>query len=258
MRSFFRSTNPPSGVRLLGAHLAEEVHHTGEDNQQDTTTGAQSQHLGDEALVQGAEALLLHDCADRRPGPVVLGGLTGDLGRVLNARLDHVHRCVEDCTGDTTNGTGDQVIARLLALVAGLGGGHLGTDLEDTAKVASVPQDVAPEGRLEAIVHGQWTLLLDDLLDDIQHAIVLASRSLVLQADLDQLEGNNDKGLGSTSRRTGQRRKTLGLLLHAKQIAVEAAPAVIGGELGRTLRRLHQDRSGDTAVKAREAVGNRV
>lgn len=131
---------------LLIAHVAEEIHDTGVDDKQDTTTRAETQDLRGEALVQGSEALLLHNGAESRPGPVVLGDLARNLGGVLDARLDDVHGGVEDSTSDTTNATSDQVVAGLLVLVAGLDGRQLCANLEDTAKVTSVPQDVAPHG----------------------------------------------------------------------------------------------------------------
>lgn len=239
---------------LLVAHLAEEVHHIGEDDKQDTTTRSETQHLGGEALVQSGETLLLHDRAKGRPGPVVLGSLAGNLGGVLDAGLDDVHGGVEESTSDTTNGTSNQVVTGLLALVAGLGGGQLGANLEDTAEVTGVPEDVTPQGRLETVVHGQWALSLHNLLHNIKHTVVLAGRSLVLQTNLDQLEGNNNKRLSGTSGGTGQNSQTLGLLLHLEQVAVEGTPAVIGSELGGTLGGLHQDGCGDTAVQGLEAA----
>jgi hypothetical protein len=233
---------------LLATNLTEKVHDTRENNEQNTTTGTETEHLGDETLVEGAEAFFLHDGANGRPGPVVLGHLAGDLGGVLDARLDDVHGGVEDGTRDTTDGTRDQVVAGLLGLVAGFGSGELRADLEDAAEVAAVPEDVTPQRRLEAVVHGKRTLRGDDLAHHVQHTVVLACGSAILQTDLDQLKGHDHKGLGGARGGTCQHGQRLCLLLRAEQSPVEGAPAVVGGELGRTLGSLHQDGGRDTAV----------
>jgi hypothetical protein len=123
-------TSAASHLHLLSVtHVAEEVHHTGEDNEQNTTSGTQPQHLGQETLVQSWEALLPHDGAERRPCPVVLGYRAGDLGRVLDARLDDVHGCVEDGTDCATDSTRHEVIEDLALLVSCRG--QQSADLED-------------------------------------------------------------------------------------------------------------------------------
>ena len=237
---------------LLSTHPAEEVHDIGKHNQQDTTTGAQTEHLRHETLVQGAEPFLLHDGGHGRPGPIVLGHLAGHLGGVLDPRLDHVHRGVEDGTDDTTNGTGNQVVAGLLALVTGLNLGKLGADLEDRAEVASIPEDVTPQGRFETVVHCERSFGLDNLLHDVQHAIVFGRA--VLETDFDQFKGDNDECLGGTGGSTGQSSQALRLLLHTKQATVVRTPAVIGRELGRTLGGFHQNGGRDTTVQTGSAV----
>ena len=179
------------------AHAAEEIHDSGEDHEQDTTAGTQSQDLGCEALVQSAEALLAEHCAQGRERPVVLGHLAGDLGRVLDARLDDVHGGVQDGTDSATNGTRDQIVGDLALLVRCCG--QQGADLENAAKVSSVPQDVTPQGGLETLVQRERTLLLDDLSNAVHHAVVFVGLRLVLEANLDQLEGNDDEGFGRTS-----------------------------------------------------------
>jgi len=79
-----------SPLRRAVPHLAEEVHHTSVDNEKDTATRAQTEDLGNEALVQRAEAFLLGHGDHGRPGPVVFGSDAGHLDGVLNTRLDHV------------------------------------------------------------------------------------------------------------------------------------------------------------------------
>lgn len=160
-------------------HLTEEVHHTSEDNEQDTSTRAKSEHLGDETLVESTEALLLENRAQRRERPIVLGCHTRDLGSVLNSALHHVQRSVEDGTDSATNGTRDKVVADLNRLVAGRVGRKHGADLENTAEVTGVPEDVAPHGRLETLVKGKRTFGLDDLANDVKRAGVLGGLGLV-------------------------------------------------------------------------------
>ncbi len=91
----FPNTSAPRGIfpplETLGLpHLAEKVHHARVDNKQDTAAGSQPENLGQEALVQGAEAFLLGNGGDTGPRPVVLGGLAWDLDGVLDAALDDV------------------------------------------------------------------------------------------------------------------------------------------------------------------------
>jgi hypothetical protein len=160
-------------------HLAEEVHHTSEDNEQDTSTRAKSEHLGDETLVQCTEAFLLEDRAKRRECPVVLGCHAGHLGSVLNSALYHVQRSVKDGTDSATNGTRDQVVADLDRLVTGRVRGEHGADLEDAAEVTGVPEDVAPHGGLKTLVEGERTFSLDNLANDVKRTRVLGGLSLV-------------------------------------------------------------------------------
>ena len=169
-----------SSSRLVEAlHLAEEVHHSGEDNEQNTSTRAKSEHLGDETLVERTEALLLEDRAQRREGPVVLGYHAGNLGGVLNSALYHVHGGVKDGTDGATDGTRDKVVADLDRLVAGRVRGKHSANLEDTAEVTGVPEDVAPHGGLETLVECERTLGLDNLANDVKGAIVLGGLSLI-------------------------------------------------------------------------------
>lgn len=181
----------------VSTHLAEKVHDTSEHDQEDTATWTQSEHLGQETLVKSTEAFLAHDGAKSRPCPVVLGYGSCDLGRVLNARLDHVHGGVEDGTDGSTNSTGDEIVCDL----ALLGGGRREElpNLENAAKVSGVPEDMTPHGRLEALVEGERALVLHGLREAIDHAVVLVRLRLVLETDLDELEGNDDEGLSSSS-----------------------------------------------------------
>lgn len=66
-------------------HLLEQLDYLRENDEEDTSTGAQTQDLGQETAVQGAEAFLLGDGRERRVGPVVLGGNAGHPGSVLDA-----------------------------------------------------------------------------------------------------------------------------------------------------------------------------
>jgi hypothetical protein len=170
-------------------------------------------YLGQETLVQSAETLLLEHSSDGGESPVVLGDLASDLGGVLNSALDDVQGSVEDGSESTTNGTRNEIVGDLSLLVLSLGK-HL-SDLENAAKVTSVPEDVAPHGTLETLVEGERTLVLDCLDDTVDHAVVLSSRSLVLETNLDELEGNDDKRLGSTSSGTGEDGERLVHLIHA-------------------------------------------
>jgi hypothetical protein len=170
-------TSPSHLVEAL--HFAEEVHHTSEDDEQDTSTRAKSEHLGNETLVKRAEALLLEDRAERRECPVVLGCHAGHLGGVLNSALYHVQRSVENGTDGATNGTRDQVVADLDRFVAGRVRGKHGADLEDAAEVTGVPEDVAPHGGLETLVEGERTFGLHDLTNNVKRTRVLGGLSLV-------------------------------------------------------------------------------
>lgn len=239
------------GLCLLPPHFTEKVHDAGEDDQEDTTSRSETEDLGQETLVKRAESFLASDGAESGPGPVVLGHDAGDLGGVLNARLDDVHGGVEHRSGRSTNGTGDQVVHNLLALVTRLRGGHLGAHLENAAKVTGVPQDVAPQCRLETIVQRQGSLLLDNLAHNIQHSVVLVRLRLVLQPDLDQFERHHDKCFRGSCGSASEDGQGLGGLFNTEQVTVERAPGVIGGELGSTLGSLHQDGGGDTTVKTR-------
>lgn len=226
--SLFALTRAAEGNLFALAHATEEIHDSGEDHEQDTTTGSQSQHLGCEALVQSAEALLAEHCAQGRERPVVLGHLAGDLGRVLDARLDDVHGGVQNGTDSATNGTGNQIVGDLALLVRGRG--QQGADLENAAEVSSIPQDVAPQSGLETLVQRERTLLLDDLSNAVHHAVVFVGLRLVLEANLDQLEGNDDEGFGRTGSCASQNGQRLVHLLLAEQVAVEGAPRVVGSE----------------------------
>jgi hypothetical protein len=55
---------------------------------------------------------------------------------------------------------------------------------------------------------------------------------LILQTNLDQLEGNDDERLGGTSGSAGEDGETLGHLGDAEEITVELAPLVVCGKLG--------------------------
>ena len=168
----------------------------------------------------------------------------------MNSALDDIHGGVENRTDGATDGTRDEVVGHLAALILSLGQ-HL-ADLEDATKVTSVPENMTPHGTLKTLVHGQDTLILDRLDDTVGHAIVFAGGRLVLQANLDELEGNDDEGFGGTGSSTGKNGERLVHLAYAKHLAVNLAPFVVGGELGGTLGGFHQDRRGDAAVETGE------
>lgn len=73
------------------------------------------------------------------------------------------------------------------------------SDLENAAEVTGVPENVAPHGALETLVQSKRALVLDGLDNTVNHAVVLSSGGLVLETNLDELEGNDDEGLGGTS-----------------------------------------------------------
>ena len=206
-------------------------------------------YLGHESLVKGGETLLAGDSEDGRPGPVVLGHLSSDLGGVLDSALDDVHGRVQDGSDGATDGTRDEVVGHLGLLVLRLG--EQLPDLEDAAKVAGVPQNVAPHGALQALVQAEDALLADRLGHAVQRAGVLGS--LVLHADLDELEGDDDNGLGGTGGGAREDREGLVHLGLVEDAAVDLAPLIVGGELGSTLGGLHQDGGRDSSVQAGES-----
>lgn len=209
-------------------------------------------YLGEEALVQSAGTLLLENSIDTWPGPVVFGDLSDSFGRVLDATLDDVHGGVENGAESATDGTRYQIIGHLALLGASLGE-HL-ADLEDAAKVTGVPENMPPQGTLQSLIHGQDALVPDRLDNAVNHAIVLAGGSLVLEPNLDKLKGHDDERLGSAGGGTGQNGQRLVHLVHAKHVAVEFAPFVIGSEFGGTLGRLHENRSRNASIEARKAA----
>ena len=218
----------------ISTHLTEEVHDTGEDDQQNTTTRSQSEHLGQETLVESTETFCPQDCAESRPRPVVLGDLSNNLSRVLDARLHNVHGCVEDGTDRATDGTGHKVVGDLALL--GCSGWQKGTDLENAAEVSGVPKNVAPHGGLETLVQSEGTLLPHDLGEAVNHAVVLVGLCSVLQTNFDELEGNDDEGFGGTSSGSGKDGERLVHLLLAEEVAVEGAPGVVCGEFSGPVR----------------------
>lgn len=74
---------------------SEEVHSGSEDNQEDTTTWSQSQHLWKKTFVQSAETFLLVDSQQRWESPVIFSNLTWLENGVLDSRLDNVEWSVE-------------------------------------------------------------------------------------------------------------------------------------------------------------------
>lgn len=104
----------------------------------------------------------------------------------------------------------------------------------NTTEVTSVPGNVSPHSGLESVVHSEGSLLGNNLLDDIDHTVVLSGGGLVLETDLDELERNDDEGLGGSGSGSGKDGKSLGLLVDSEGLAVELAPLIIGGKLGST------------------------
>lgn len=237
---------------LLLLPRSEGVHDSGENDEEDTTSGTESQNLGNESLVQSGETLLLENGANGREGPVILGNDTRDLGGVLNSALDDIQGGVENGTNGTTDGTGDEIVDHLALL--GIGLGEELSDLENAAKVTSVPEDVAPESALKTLVEGKGALILDSLDDTVNHTVVLSSRGLVLETNLDELEGNDDERLGGTSGSTSEDGERLVHLADTESVAVELSPLVVGGELGSSLGSLHENGGRDTAVESRETL----
>lgn len=214
----------------VATHLAEEVHDTSEHNEEDTTSWTEPENLGQEALVEGTETFLAHDGTEGGPCPVVLGHGSDNLGRVLDARLHNVHGSVENGTDCTTDGTGHEIVGDLALLGSSLR--QEGADLEDTAEVTGVPENVAPHSRLETLVKGERALILYDLRKAVHHAVVLVRLRLVLKSNLDELEGDNDEGFGRTSSCASENGKRLIHLGLTEEVAVERSPGVVSGELG--------------------------
>lgn len=211
--------------------LAEDGREGLDDKQKDTTTGSETEDLGRKALVQGTEALLASDADESGVGPLASGV-------ELQTRLDDIEGSVDDSTDETTDGTGGEVVTHLLVL--GLGLGKESLDLEDRTEVTTVPPPVTPESGLHALVDTgdvraarrsqntisyspEETVGLDDLLDNVEGASV--GRGLVLETDLDQLKGGNDKRLGGTGEATSEEGDALGGLLLAAVSEDRAPPA---------------------------------
>lgn len=229
---------------------SEEVHATGEDNQQNTSSGTESQNLGHETLVQSSKALLSEDSDHGRKSPVVLGNDTRHSGGVLDSRLDDIKGGVEHGTGGSSDRSGNQIVDHLALLVGGLG--EQLSHLENDTEVSRVPGDVSPQSGLQTVVQSEGTLLSDDGLDDISHTGVLGR--LVLESDLDKLKGNNNKGLGGSGGGSSENGQRLGHLGHAKGVSVKLAPLVVGGKLDGSLGGLHEDGGRDSSVQTGEAL----
>lgn len=148
--------------------------------------------------------------------------------RVISCRLRINVRSIENSSKGSSGGAGDEIVQHLSLLGLLLGQNRL--DLVDDTKVTGVPGNVSPHGALESVVHGQNSLLGDNLAHDIDHARVLAGGGLVLQANLDELEGDDNERLGRSSSGTSQNRQGLGLLSHAEGVAVDFPPLVVGGK----------------------------
>ncbi len=252
----YRNDSPSASLRRCRRrrlHLPKPVHDARIHDQEHPSTRTQPQHLRQEALIQRRKALLSHHRRQTRPRPVILGHTTGHLGTILDARLDDIHGGVEDGADRAADGAGQKIRAHRLRLVARRRLRHQTADLEDTAKVAGVPEDVAPQGGFQPVVQGQGPLRPDRLRHAVQHARVPPRRGAVLHADLDQLEGHYDEGLGRARGRAGEDGERLVRLLHAEEVAVEEPPRVVGREFGRAFGRLHADRRRDAPVQTREA-----
>lgn len=215
---------------LLLAQLAEEIHHAREHDEQDTSTRTQSQHLWQKALIQRTKALFPRNRTQRRPCPVILWHLTSNLWRILNTRLNHIHRSIKNRTNRSTHRPRNQIIRDLPLLIRR--SRQQRADLENTTKVPRVPEDVAPHCRLEALVEREGAFLLDDLGDAVDHAVVLVGLGAVLEADFDEFEGDDDEGFGCAGGGAGEDGEGLVHFGDAEEVAVEGAPGVVGGEFG--------------------------
>jgi len=214
----------------LSTHRTEEVHDARENDQQDTTSRTQPEHLGHETLVQGRESLFPHDRTESGPCPVVLGHLSRNFLRILDAALDDIHRSIQNSTDSSTNSTRNQIIGHLTLLI--LSRRHQCAHLENAAKVPSVPEDVAPHCALETLIESQGTFLAHRLGEAVNHAGVFVCLSLILETDLDKLKGDDDEGFGGTGGGAREDGEGLGHFGRAGEVAVEFAPFIVGGELG--------------------------
>ena len=183
------------------------------DDEEDTTTGAETENLGGITLPERAVALLLEDLEDGGPGP------GSSSGRVLEARLDDVEGGVEG-GGEGARESSNHKVAEhkeLTALPVALGRGR-SVDSVDGTEVGGVPNSVTPEGGLETLVEGQRSLLTEGLHDGIHGVSIATSVGTILHTNLDQLEGNDDNSLSHTGARTsgsGSRQRQL-LILSSK------------------------------------------
>ena len=147
----------------------------------------------------------------------------------LKQRAEWDIRSVEHGSKNSSGATSDEIVKHLSLL--GLLLGEKLLDLVNNTKVAGVPGDVSPHGALKTVVHGQNSLLGDNLADNVHHSRVLAGRRLVLKSDFDELEGNDDERLGGSGGGSGQNGQSLGLLSHTESLAVVLAPRVVGSKL---------------------------
>jgi hypothetical protein len=100
----------------------------------------------------------------------------------------------------------------------------------DNAKVTRVPHNVSPQSALKTVVHSQDSLIGHNLPDHVYHAVVFTGGSLVLETNLDKLEGYDDERFGCTSGGTSKDGESLRLLSYAEGLTVDFAPFVVGGE----------------------------
>lgn len=193
-----RNAQTERGRGALVSATIDEISSNGlMDDEEDTTSRAETKDLGGITLPESAVALLVEDLDDGGDSP----GSGGS--RVLEAGLDDVEGGVEGGGEGTREGTDHKVAEHeeLAALPVTLSRGG-GVDGVDATKVGGVPDGITPEGGLETLVEGQGTLLAENLPDGIHGVGIATSVGAILHANLDQLEGHDNDGLSHTGART--------------------------------------------------------
>ena len=110
---------------------------------------------------------------------------------------------------------------------------------------------MSPDCALQSLVQSENTLLRDDLPHTVDETVVLVRLCLVLHADLDELEGHDDEGLGGTGGGACEDREGLVHLGDAEDVAPDLAPFIVGCEFGCSVRKLDAASKGrcETCVK---------
>jgi len=120
---------------VLAFVLCKEVIDKIDNDQQDTTTWAESQYLWCKALVQSLETFFLVDSLNTWQYPIVLANCC-ILVLVLNTSLDNIKWCVKHCTKSTRAQTSNKVVTEFFTLASW--SWQVAADTENETKVTSL------------------------------------------------------------------------------------------------------------------------